>query len=71
MQLDQTRVALSLAEAATAAGLSRSRLYELLADGTGPKSFKVGRRRLVRVAALREWLRGLEAEQNGGEVAGE
>lgn len=57
------REALSIGEAAQAVGLGRATLYELLRDGRGPQTFTVGRRRLVRVEALREWLRRREAEQ--------
>lgn len=37
-------------------------LYQLLADGELP-SFTLGRRRLIRVAALEEWLLGREAQK--------
>ena len=54
------REALSIDEAAAAAGLGRTMLYELLARGEGPTTIRVGRRRLVRVQALRDWLAGRE-----------
>ena len=50
------REALSMSEAAAAAGVSRTTLYQLLAAGGGPPTIRVGRRRLIRVEALREWL---------------
>lgn len=54
------RVAYSIAEAAAAASISRARLYELLTVGEGPPTIKLGRRRLIRRAALDEWLASLE-----------
>ena len=71
MEQADNRLALSLAEASTVAGISRSRMYQLLADGTGPRSLRIGRRHLIRLAALNEWLADLEAEQNAGDVDGE
>lgn len=46
-------------EAARLAGISRAKLYPYLTDGTLP-SIKLGKRRLIRVTALREWLANLE-----------
>lgn len=40
-------------------GISRTKFYELLNDGTVP-SFKIGRRRLVRPETLRQVLAALE-----------
>lgn len=54
-----TPLAYSPAEAASALGISRARLYELLTDGTIP-SVKLGRRRLVRHEALTTLLDSLE-----------
>jgi excisionase family DNA binding protein len=53
------RLAYSPAEAAQALGISRARLYQLLDDGTLP-SVKLGRRRLIRLAAIEALLDGLE-----------
>ena len=47
--------AVSVDEAARRAGVSRAFLYERLAAGELP-SIKLGKRRLVRVEALRAWL---------------
>jgi excisionase family DNA binding protein len=41
----------SVERAAAILGIGRSRVYELIADGT-LESFKLGKRRLIRVAAL-------------------
>jgi len=54
------KVAYSIVEAAAAVNISRSRLYELLIAGEGPPTIKLGRRRLIRRAALDEWLESLE-----------
>lgn len=56
------RLALSIEEAAHAAGIGRTALYSLLGAGEGPRTFRVGRRRLIRRAALSEWLRQLELQ---------
>lgn len=60
------RVAVSVREAAQLAGIGGTLLYEAIREGWGPPTIVVGkRRRLIRVAALRAWLRDLEAEQAG------
>ena len=51
--------ALSVAAAAARAGVSRSFLYLHIASGALP-TIKLGRRRLVRLEALRLWLKSLE-----------
>ena len=48
--------------AATALGLRRSKLYELIATGR-LKSVKVGTRRLIPADAMHEFVASLEAEQ--------
>ena len=55
-------LALSPADAARAAGVGRTSLYLALSSGE-LKSFKFGRRRLIRIEALEHWLRQLEADQ--------
>lgn len=57
--------AISISEAAEAAGLGRSTFYQLLATGKGPPTFNVGRRHLVRVESLRQWIADLEEAQAG------
>jgi excisionase family DNA binding protein len=57
---NQKRLALSPAEAARAAGVGRTTLYVALSSGE-LRSFRYGRRRLIRVESLNEWLRSLEA----------
>ena len=51
--------ALSVPEAAARAGVSRTFIYERISSGELP-TIKVGKRRLVRVEALRRWLESLE-----------
>ncbi|MGB9112682.1 MAG: helix-turn-helix domain-containing protein [Acidimicrobiales bacterium] len=55
------RVAYSPAEAALATGLSRAKVYEELASGR-LRSVKSGKRRLIPVGALDEWLESLTNE---------
>jgi excisionase family DNA binding protein len=52
--------ALGVAEAAARAGVSRTFLYERISSGELP-TVKLGKRRLVRVEALRLWLKSLES----------
>jgi excisionase family DNA binding protein len=51
--------ALSVPEAAARAGVSRTFLYERISSGELP-TIKLGKRRLVRVEALSQWLKSLE-----------
>ena len=55
-------LAVDVAEAARLAGLSRSKMYELIMAGA-VKSAKVGARRLVPLASLRAWV---DAQGSGG-----
>jgi len=48
-------LAVDIPEACRLTGLGRSKLYELLSAGEIP-SVKVGKRRVVPVASLRQWL---------------
>lgn len=65
---DATPGAFGPEDAAAYCGIGRATLYELIADGEGPESFRVGRRRLFRRVALDKWLAKREAEHasNGG-----
>jgi excisionase family DNA binding protein len=53
------RLAVSPSQAALLAGIGRTKLYEVLNAGLLP-SFKIGKRRLVRVAEIDAWLQRLE-----------
>ena len=55
----QPPLAVSPAEAALLAGIGRTKLYEALNAGL-LGAFKIGKRRLVRVAEIEAWLRRLE-----------
>jgi len=64
--MSNAKLALSIPEAAAAAGIGRSLLYESMAAGE-LRFVKLGRRRLIRVAALDDWLK---AHEQGGPAAG-
>lgn len=51
--------AISVEDAAKISGLGRTTVYAAISTGALP-SVKFGKRRLVRVAALRAWLQQLE-----------
>ncbi len=51
----EDRIAVDVETAAEMLGISRAALYPLVIAGVVP-SFKVGRRRLVPVARLRDWV---------------
>lgn len=55
-------LAVAPAEAARLLGCGRTTLYFLLGTGALP-SFTLGRRRLIRVAALEAWMAAREADQ--------
>jgi excisionase family DNA binding protein len=52
-------IAVSPSEAARLIGVGRTRLYELIRNRELP-SFTLGRRRLIRVAAIEAWLSNKE-----------
>jgi excisionase family DNA binding protein len=52
--------AISVEDASCRAGIGRTFLYEAIRSGQLP-SIKLGKRRLVRVEALRHWLKSLES----------
>jgi predicted DNA-binding transcriptional regulator AlpA len=52
-------VALTVADAAASAAISRSLFYKLLKEGRGPKVTKIGRRSVVLVADRDAWLASL------------
>ena len=53
------RLAVSPSEAARLAGIGRTTLYEAIGSGA-LRSLKIGKRRLITIEALRQWLGGLE-----------
>ena len=54
------RLAVSVEEAAAMLGLGRTTIYVALGDGS-LRSLKVGKRRLIRVEALKAWMAAHEA----------
>lgn len=58
----QQRLALSVREAADLSGLGRTRIYAAISSRELP-SIKFGKRRLIRRAALDEWLKGMESKE--------
>ena len=59
IQAGHQRLAVSPAEAARLAGIGRTTLYEAI--GTGAlRSLKIGKRRLITIEALRDWLAAAE-----------
>lgn len=63
------RQAFSVDEFCSAFRISRASFYNLLKAGRGPRTFKVGQRTLVSVAAASEWRSRLEAEADSARVA--
>lgn len=57
----QKPIAVSPREAARILSIGVTRLYEELGSGAIP-SFHLGRRRLIRIAALEAWMAAREAE---------
>ena len=56
-------LALSMGEAAAAAGIGRVLLYRECKLGRGPATLTIGGRRLIRMEELRRWLESIEREQ--------
>ena len=52
-------LAVSPADSAVIAGVGRTKFYEAISSGE-IASFKIGTRRLIRVATIESWLRRLE-----------
>ena len=63
--IDRLPLAVSPGEAARLSGLGRTTLYEAIASGA-LRSLKIGKRRLITVEALKEWLAA--AEQSRKEI---
>jgi predicted DNA-binding transcriptional regulator AlpA len=51
--------ALSIRDTAESAGISRSTLYQLIAQGRGPRVLKINRRSLILIDDRDRWLRNL------------
>ena len=48
-------------------GISRGLFYQLLKDGKGPKTMKLGRRTLISREAAEDWSRRMEGATQAGE----
>jgi excisionase family DNA binding protein len=57
-------LAVQVETAARMAGVSRTEIYKAIKN-LDLKSLKIGKRRLIRVDALREWLTALEQRSGG------
>lgn len=60
--LDPLRLAVSPGEAARLSGLGRTTLYEAIVSGA-LRSLKIGRRRLITIEALKDWLAAAERSE--------
>ena len=58
------RLAVSPTEAARLAGIGRTTLYEALSSGA-LRSLKIGKRRLITIEALKDWLTMAEQAYQG------
>ena len=65
MQDSTTKLAISVQEAAELCSVGRDKVYAAINDGQ-LRSCKVGKRRLVRISALRTWLESLERATSAG-----
>ena len=65
----QDRAAFTITEFCEAHRISRSKLYQLWAAGTGPRVMKVGVKVLISIEAAAEWRR--EREQAAAEAKAE
>jgi predicted DNA-binding transcriptional regulator AlpA len=54
------RIAYSVAEVCSAAGIARATLYAEWKRGRGPRKLKLGKRTLITREALADWLASLE-----------
>jgi excisionase family DNA binding protein len=57
----EERLAVSPADAARLTGVGRTKLYEAIGSGA-LRSLKIGKRRLIMIEALRDWLAAAERE---------
>lgn len=57
-------LAVSVKQAALAAGIGRSTLWRLIAENKGPKIIKLSGRTLIRAEALSMWLAAMESKAN-------
>lgn len=56
-------LALTVSQAAQSLGLSRAKLYALIAQGDGPPTVRFGRSVRISVASLTLWIKRYEQQQ--------
>ena len=61
-QKSNERLAVSVEDAAAMAGIGRTTLYAAIGAGSLP-SLRIGKRRLIRVEALRDWIAAHEGQR--------
>ena len=54
------RITVSVSEAMAALGISKSSMYELL-NSNSIRSIHLGKKRLIILASIHEWIEGMEA----------
>ena len=64
--LIQDRIAVGLRDGAKLMGLGENAIFTAIREGWGPKTFRAGRRHLVRVVELERWACELEGQGGGG-----
>ena len=66
--IDRLRLAVSPGEAARISGLGRTTVYEAIGSGA-LRSLKIGKRRLITIEALTNWLSAAERTTMGADDA--
>ncbi len=61
------KAAFSVADFCREHAISRGLFYQLLKDGKGPKTMKLGRRTLISQEAAQEWRRRMETAAQAGD----
>ena len=62
MKAQEMMEVVTIGEAADLIRISRRHLQKLMADGDGPPTIQLGRRKIIRLEALRHWLMNREAD---------
>ncbi|WP_433965128.1 excisionase family DNA-binding protein [Tunturiibacter gelidiferens] len=58
------RITISVIEAMSATGIGKTMMYELLNDGS-LRSIKIGKKRLIIVESIHEWIEAMESYDIG------
>jgi hypothetical protein len=56
--------AFSVTEFCAAYSIGKTKFYEMVAGGIGPRTFKAGHKTLISVEAADDWRRGLEQQSS-------